>query len=196
LYDGSHEELAGVEVDGRGGWNCANIAPVKVKADRRYYVITRVEDDAIYFAYKSGLLPREAENTVVEYGVRQLGAAGDFGEDLKKYDYMVFGLVDAKIKFVEDNSRGPQVSSPLPDDDDEKSDLILSVQTNEDAACKFDREDLEYKEMEYTFGATGQKLHQQKICNLDDGPFTWYVRCKGATDTNDGSTAIQFEVDD
>ena len=196
LYDGSHEELAGVEVDGRGGWNCANIAPVKVKADRRYYVITRVEDDAIYFAYKSGLLPREAENTVVEYGVRQLGAAGDFGEDLKKYDYMVFGLVDAKIKFVEDNSRGPQVSSPLPDDDDEKSDLILSVQTNEDATCKFDREDLEYKEMEYTFGATGQKLHQQKICNLDDGPFTWYVRCKGATDTNDGSTAIQFEVDD
>jgi hypothetical protein len=196
LYDGNYKELAGVEVDGRGGWNCANIAPVKVKADRRYYVITRVEDDAIYFAYKSGLLPREAENTVVEYGVRQLGAAGDFGEDLKKYDYMVFGLVDAKIKFVEDNSRGPQVSSPLPDDDDEKSDLILSVQTNEDAACKFDREDLEYKEMEYTFGATGQKLHQQKICNLDDGPFTWYVRCKGATDTNDGSTAIQFEVDD
>jgi len=50
--------------------------------------------------------------------------------------------------------------------------------------------------MEHTFGATGQKLHQQKICNLDDGPFTWYVRCKGATDTNDGSTAIQFEVDD
>jgi len=196
LYDGNHKELAGVEVDGRGGWNCANIAPVKVKADRRYYVITRVEDDAIYFAYKSGLLPREAENTVVEYGVRQLGAAGDFGEDLKKYDYMVFGLVDVKIKFVEDNSRGPQVSSPLPDDDDEKSDLILSVQTNEDAACKFDREDLEYKEMKYTFGATGQKLHQQKICNLDDGPFTWYVRCKGATDTNDGSTAIQFEVDD
>ena len=196
LYDGNYKELAGVEVDGRGGWNCANIAPVKVKADRRYYVITRVEDDAIYFAYKSGLLPREAENTVVEYGVRQLGAAGDFGEDLKKYDYMVFGLVDVKIKFVEDNSRGPQVSSPLPDDDDEKSDLILSVQTDEDAACKFDREDLEYKEMEYTFGATGQKLHQQKICNLDDGPFTWYVRCKGATDTNDGSTAIQFEVDD
>ncbi|MFZ3100078.1 MAG: hypothetical protein WA103_02485 [Minisyncoccales bacterium] len=196
LYDGNYKELAGVEVEGRGGWNCANIAPVKVKADRRYYVITRVEDDAIYFSYKSGLLPREAGNTVVEYGVRQPGAAGDFGEDLKKYDYMVFGLVDAKIKFVEDNSRGPQVSSPLPDGDDEKSDLILSVQTNEDATCKFDREDLEYKEMEYTFGATGQKLHQQKICNLDDGPFTWYVRCKGATDTNDGSTAIQFEVDD
>jgi len=196
LYDGNYKELAGVEIEGRGGWNCANVAPAKVKADRRYYVITRVEDDAIYFAYKSGLLPREAENAVVEYGIRQLGADGDFGESLKKYDYMVFGLVDAKIKFTEDNSRGPRVSSPLPDGDDEESDLVLSVQTNEDATCKFDREDLEYKEMEHTFGATGQKLHQQKICNLDDGPFTWYVRCKGATDTNDGSTAIQFEVDD
>ena len=196
LYDGNYKELAGVEIEGRGGWNCANVAPAKVKADRRYYVITRVEDDAIYFAYKSGLLPREAENAVVEYGIRQLGADGDFGESLKKYDYMVFGLVDAKIKFTEDNSRGPRVSSPLPDGDGEESDLVLSVQTNEDATCKFDREDLEYKEMEHTFGATGQKLHQQKICNLDDGPFTWYVRCKGATDTNDGSTAIQFEVDD
>lgn len=196
LYDGNYKELAGAEIDGQGGWNCANIAPIKVRADRRYYVIARVEDDSIYFAYKSGLLPRDAENAVIEAGVRQLAADGDFGESLKKYDYIVFGLVDAKIRFAEENSRGPQVFSPLPDGDNERSDLILSVQTDEDATCKFDREDLEYKNMRYTFGATGQKLHQQKICSLDDGPFTWHVRCKGVTDTNDGSTAIQFEVDD
>lgn len=196
LYDGNYKELAGVEIDGQGGWNCAGIAPAAIKANKRYYVIARVQDDAIYFAYKSGLLPRDAKNAVIESGIRQLGADGKFGESLKKYDYIVFGLVDAKIRFAEDNSRGPQVSSPLPDGNREKRDVVLSAATNEDATCKFDREDIEYRSMRYTFGATGQKLHQQKICSLDDGPFTWYVRCKGATDTNDGSTPIQFKVDD
>jgi len=196
LYDGNYKELAGVEIDGQGGWNCAGIAPAAIKANKRYYVIARVQDDAIYFAYKSGLLPRDAKNAVIESGIRQLGADGKFGESLKKYDYIVFGLVDAKIRFAEDSSRGPQVSSPLPDGNREKRDVVLSAATNEDATCKFDREDIEYRSMRYTFGATGQKLHQQKVCNLGDGPFTWYVRCKGVTDTNDGSTPIQFKVDD
>jgi len=196
LYDGSYDELAAVEIDGEDGWNCANIAPVKVKADKRYYVIARVQDDPIYFAYKSGLLPRDAENAVIEAGVRQLASSGDFGENLKKYDYMVFGLVDAKIRFAEDSEQGPEISDPLPDGNNEESDTVLSAQTDENAACKFDRQDAEYKDMKYTFGATGQMLHQQKICDLDDGPFTWYVRCKGATETNDESTLIQFDVDD
>ena len=196
LYDGAYKEIAGVEIDGQGGWSCAAISPAAVKADRRYYVIARVQDDAIYFAYDSGMLPRDTEGAVVESGVRQLASAGDFGESLKKYDYMVFGLVDAKIRFVDENSQGPEISTPLPSGNREESDLILSVQTDEDATCKFDRQDAKYGEMKYSFGATGQKLHQQKVCDLSEGEFTWYVRCEGQSGANDGSTPIRFKVDD
>ena len=141
-------------------------------------------------------MPRDAENAIIDVGVRQLASSGDFGEQLKKYDYMVFGLVDAKIRFTEESSRGPEISELLPDGDDEESDVVLSVKTGEDATCKFDREDVEYKDMKYTFGATGQKLHRQKVCDLDDGQFSWYVRCKGATETNEASAIINFKVGD
>lgn len=196
LYDGAYKEIAGVEIDGQGGWSCAGISPAAVKADRRYYVIARVQDDAIYFAYDSGMLPRDTEGAVVESGVRQMASAGDFGESLKKYDYMVFGLVDAKIRFVDENSQGPEISSPLPSGDRNEGDAVLSVQTDEDAACKFDRQDAKYGEMKYDFGATGQKLHQQKVCDLSEGEFTWYVRCEGKSGANNGSALIRFKVDD
>jgi hypothetical protein len=50
--------------------------------------------------------------------------------------------------------------------------------------------------MEYYFGKTGAKEHEQKVCDLDDGDFTWYVRCKGATGINNASAMIQFEVNE
>ena len=195
LYNGAYKEIARVQIAGESGWQCASISPVPVKADKRYYVIARVKDNPIYYEYKSGLLPRDGDGAVVESGIRQL-ASGNFGDDVKKYDYMVFGLVDVRIKFADKNTSGPEVDSASPVGSSE-SDAKISVATDADATCKFDREDVDYGKMKYTFGKTGAKAHEQKVCSLSDGNFTWYVRCKGAGGgTNNASTLIQFEVSD
>ena len=116
--------------------------------------------------------------------------------DIKKYDYMVFGLVDVRISFTSENSSGPDVSSATPVGTVKHDYATLSVETDKAAPCKFDRDDVEYKDMSYTFGTTGAKTHEQKVCELDDGNFTWYVRCKNASggEVNDASTLIQFET--
>lgn len=195
LYNGSYKEIASAQVEGEDGWNCVNISAVEVKADKRYYVVARVDNGPINYEYQSGLLPQDANNATIEAGVRQL-ANEKFGEEMKKYDYMIFGLVDVRINFTGENEDGPEVTDVGPAGSDEESDTVLTAQTDIDATCKFGRDDVEYSEMEYAFGQTGGKTHSQKVCDLDDGKFTWYARCKGATGTNDASTLIQFEVND
>jgi len=189
LYNGSYSALATVTVSGENAWKCVNISPVSVKTDKRYYVIARVKDNPIYYEYKSGLLPRDGESATVESGIRQL-ASDKFGTNIKKYDYMVFGLVDVRIKLAAANTTGPEVSAPAIS----TSDGVISVQTNIDAICRFDRDDVDYSSMKYTFSKTSGKIHGQKICQLEAGPFTFYVKCKGATGENNASTPIQFEV--
>ena len=195
LYNSSYKALATATVKGDDDWKCVNISPVAVKSDKHYYVIARVDNAPINYEYESGLLPTDGDNAVVEAGIRQL-ATDDFGSDIKKYDYMVFGLVDVRISFTAENSEGPEVSSPVPVGTISHDYAKLSVETDNAATCKFDRNDVEYADMAYTFGTTGAKNHEQKVCELDDGNFTWYVRCKNTSggDVNDASTLIQFET--
>ncbi len=196
LYNGTYKELASTEVEGTDDWKCAAITPVEVKTDKRYYVIARVENGPIYYEYESDLLPADADNVVIESGIRQL-AEDDFGEDIYKYDYMVFGLVDIKIIFNEESEEGPEIDIEGPDGIVDENYTTLSVETDEKASCKFSREDVDYSDMEYDFGMTGETTHEQKICKLDDGNFTFYVRCKNEDgDENDTSTILQFEVSD
>jgi len=195
LYNSSYKEIVSANVEGNDGWKCVSISPTPVKTDKRYYVIARVKDGPINFEYKAGLLPKDAENATVEAGIRQLGTS-DFGNNIRKYDYMVFGLVDVRIQFESTNTNGPEVTASSPSGTITTNQTNIAVQTNIDATCKFDREDKEYSDMKYTFSQTSQKMHAQKVCQLDDGPFTFYVRCKGATGTNNASTLIQFEISD
>jgi len=188
-------ELASATIMGTGDWKCVNISPFPVKTDQTFYVVARVEDGPIYYEYESGLLPRESDSVVITWGVRQLAADGKFGKNLVKRDYLMFGLVDVRIKTAQTNTDGPAVSSPLPVGSVPDADTKISVETNIDATCRYSREDVDYTDMKYTFGKTSAKLHEQKVCNLDSGPFTFYVRCKGATGENNASTPVQFEVD-
>jgi len=193
LYNSNYKEIANVQIVGNGSWKCSSISPVQIKTDKRYYVIARVQDKPMWVEYRSGLLPRGNDNAVVESGIRQSGSE-KFGENIKKYDYMVFGLVDVRIRFTGTNTQGPQVISTSPIGTVSQKDVRISAQTDQDATCKFSRDDVDYNSMKYTFGTTGAKIHEQKVCNLDEGQFTFYVRCRGTSGTNNASTLVQFEV--
>jgi hypothetical protein len=195
LYNGSYKELASATISGSGDWKCARISPVTIYNDKNYYVIARIKDNPVTYEYKSGLFPRGSEDAVIVAGIRQL-ATNSFGTEIKKYDYMMLGLVDVRIRFNSESTTGPGISDASPSGDVDDSNTELYVKTDKAATCKYGREDVEYSDMKYTFGKTAGTEHQQKICNLEDGPFTWYVRCKDTSSKkeNDASTLIQFEI--
>ena len=194
LYNGSYNEIASAQVSGNDDWKCVPVSPVLVKTDARYYVIARVQANPIYFEYQSGLLSRDADAATIDAGIWQTNVSDKFGTEVLKKDYMIFGLVDVRIKSNAANTSGAQIDSPIPVGTVTADSTVISVRTNIAATCKFDRDDVDYDSMKYTFGATGALTHQQKACTLANGPFTFYVRCKATTGTSNASTLVQFTV--
>jgi len=68
---------------------------------------------------------------------------------------MIFGLVDVKIVFTDESQKGPSIEIQNPIGSVDNNYTVLSVSTDENATCKFSREDVDYPDMAYDFGATG-----------------------------------------
>lgn len=195
LYDGSYRELASVKINGADSWRCADISPVEVKTDKRYYVIARVEDNPIYFEYKSGMLPKRSGGAVIEAGVRQSSGQDEFGKEVRKYDYMIFGLVDARVLWSPQILTGPTIVSFGPSGNVSGNTAVLSIKAASAVECRFGREDAAYGQMSYLMGKTAGNDFAQKVCDLESGTYTFYVRCKDAGGAeNNGSTAINFII--
>ena len=196
LFNGAYSEIASAQIAGTGKWKCANISPTAVVADGRYYVITRANNTPIYFEYKSGLLPADAGDVVIEAGIRQTFIQGKFKTDIVKYDYMVFGLVDVKISFGDTSTSGPKIDSVGPTGTIYGSSTSIIAQTKDDATCSFDRDDVDYSKMKYSLSKISAGSFGQKICGLEDGDYTFYVRCKNnASGADNASEAVQFTVE-
>jgi|GEM_PF-2104397 len=195
LFNGTYEELASAQVAGSGSWRCVDISPVSIEVDKRYYVIARVENNPIYFEYKSGLLPKNSGNVVIEAGIRQTIINSNFKTDIVKYDYMIFGLVDVKITYSQSGTAGPSISSIGPVGTVNSSSAKISAQTNQSSTCRFDRDDIGYGQMSYALPNEINNTFSQKVCNLENGSYTFYVRCKNSAGAeNNASTPIQFNV--
>jgi len=142
------------------------------------------------------MLPKTANNAVIEAGIRQTkNIDNGFKSDIVKYDHMIFGLVDVKVSWAPASIAGPAISSAAPSGTISSSSAMLALQTDQSADCKFDREDTAYSKMSYTMPRISANNHGQKICGLENGSYTFYVRCKsGAGAENNGSGTIQFVV--
>ena len=185
-------------IAGTGKWECANIDPVSIQADGRYYVIARVNKNPIYFEYKSGLLPMDAGNVVIEAGVRQAQKIvdGQFKTYIVKYDYMIFGLVDVKISFGKSSTAGPEITSVGPSGTINNSSATITAQAKDNSECRFGRDDVDYSTLAYSLPKVSAGSFGQKICGLEDGDYTFYVRCKNSPDgANDASKPVQFTVE-
>ena len=64
--------------------------------------------------------------------------------------------------------------------------VTLTVQTNENASCRFATADSSYGAMTNTFATTGGVSHSQSLGVLPDGTRTYYIHCKD----NPGSPAV------
>ena len=195
LVNGSYNELATAQVTGNGSWKCADISPVSIEADKRYYVVARIKDNPVYFEYKTGLLPKNSGNVVIEAGVRQTIISDNFKSDIIKYDYMIFGLVDVRITYSQATATGPVIDSVSPVGTVTSSSAKISAQTSQNATCRFGREDVSYSSMDYSLPKETNSTFSQKVCNLEDGNYTFYIRCKSSSGVeNNVSTPVQFKI--
>jgi len=195
LYDGSYTELAGVQITGNDAWKCADIAPVEIKTDRRYYVIARIDNNPVYFEYKSGMLPKRTGNAVIEAGIRQSAGQQAFDYDIRKYDYMIFGLVDARVSWSPATLNGPAFITAGPNGTVAGDSTVLSLITSGASECRFGREDVDYAQMSYLMGKTAADNFAQKVCGLEAGDYTFYARCRNTGGAeNNMSAAITFTI--
>lgn len=195
LYDGSYVELAAAEITGNDTWRCADISPVEIKTDRRYYVIARIDNNPVYFEYKSGMLPKRTSNAVIEAGIRQSAGQQAFGYEIRKYDYMIFGLVDARVSWSPAVLTGPSFIASSPSGAVTGNVAVLSLIASGAAECRFGREDVSYNQMSYLMGKIATDNFTQKVCNLEPGDYTFYARCKNASGVeNNTSAVIQFNA--
>jgi phosphatidylethanolamine-binding protein (PEBP) family uncharacterized protein len=197
LYNGTFSELASTEITGDGKWKCADVDPVEIKMDGRYYVITRVKNNSMYFEYnESGLFPVDAGGVVIESGIRQTFVNGKFKTDIVKYDYMIFGLVDVKINFKPLINSGPEITSVGPSGTVYDSNTSITASTEAGSTCRFGREDVDYADMPYSLPKVTEGSYSQKVCGLEDGNYTFYVRCEDVSgEENNASKPLRFMVE-
>jgi len=74
--------------------------------------------------------------------------------------------------------------------------VTLSVDTDEDAACKYDTSDVVYSSMVSDFTITGGTTHSRIVGGLSDGSsYTYYARCQDTSNnTNTVSAVINFNI--
>jgi len=138
-------------------------------------------------------LPADSGKAVIEAGVRQ-ALTSSFNKDIVKYDYMIFGLVDVKVTYTSESTQGPQITNASPSGILQSSQAFLSIDTTSGASCKFDRDDVDFEDMKYTLPEVNNGTYSQLVCDLNNGDFTFYVRCKKNNQANDASKQIKFTV--
>jgi hypothetical protein len=201
LYDESFSLLSEATVASDNGWSCVSISPVSVEKGKTYYVAAREENESVYYNYQcceEPLLPVSAADIAIKAGVRQ-DASQNFGFGLKRYANLVLGLVDVKISnrnvqpSLPSGSR-PLITDPQPTGTISNSKPLLSVRTNRNTTCKYDKTKKNYADMKYTFSKTGGKTHTKRIGELEDGDYTRFVRCKDSNGYKSYATKISFTV--
>jgi len=195
VYDGSYTKLAEAKIAGSSSWKCVNVAPVEIKTDKRYYVIAHMENNPIYFQYKAGMFPKNSNNVTIDAGIRQRIISATQVDQIIKYDYMVFGLVDVRITNADTNTSGPTIASVGPSGDVNGPDVNIVTQTEQSAVCRFSRDDVDYSQMEYNLPGSSANVFSGKACGLESGMYSFYARCQsGGGVANNASTMIQFNV--
>lgn len=202
LYDSGFNLLVSASVASAEKWNCKNIKSVRIKKGKSYYVIGKFEKEKVFFRYQCcnpSLLPKKSGNATIKYGIWQTANA-PFGRNVKKADYILFGLVDAKISdndsgSSETDSQAPVITDPQPSGTISNNQPTLSVKTDEKAICKYGSSDGSFDKMAVTFNTADNIIHSIDVGPLSGGKRIYYVRCMDESgNKNNVSIKISFEM--
>ena len=203
LYDESFRLLAAAKVNSGNNWNCAPISPVTVAKGKNYFVAVNASQSSVNYKYQCcnpSLLPRTIKDVKVVAGVRQANKNA-FGTGIKRYAYLLFGLVDVKFSSgsvlapTASDTTPPVITDPLPSGTISNNKPTISVKTDENATCRFEHSGVSYSNMKHVFSQTGGLTHTKVIGPKKDGTYVRYVRCKDAAgNKNTKSVKITFTI--
>ncbi len=91
------------------------------------------------------------------------------------------------------DAQAPVISNTTPADFATGATVTLSVATDEDATCKYTDSGagMDYSLMKNFFDSTGGTTHTEPLANLQDGTYTYWIRCQ---DTAGHANTSDFEV--
>ncbi len=95
------------------------------------------------------------------------------------------------------DAQAPVISNTTPADFATGATVTLSVDTDEDATCKYTDSGagMDYSLMKNLFDSTGGTTHTEPLPNLQDGTYTYWVRCQDAAGhTNTDDFEVSFTV--
>ena len=217
LYDSSFNLLAQTKVASANSWNCKPIKPVLLKKNSTYYVVGNLNNERMNYRYQCctpKLMPKNCSNLAsIKGGITQ-ASADPFGSKIKLHYDLILGLVDVLLQFQgtaadqtiqeqetteepqEYSSAEPKISNPKPSGTVTKAKLTMSVTTAKNATCRYSKHNRSYSKMGGYFTTTGKITHK-KTRTMNNGSYTYYVRCKDKSsgNTNSTSTKIKFKVD-
>ncbi|MBN2457937.1 PGF-pre-PGF domain-containing protein [Candidatus Woesearchaeota archaeon] len=109
---------------------------------------------------------------------------------------LAFNLVEENVSFEIEDTTPPVILSQEPNGTTiYSSSATLRAYTSEDSLCKFSESDKSYASMEYYFIQTGT-AHSFTMNNLNDGDYTYYVRCNDTRgNVMASSGVIRFTID-
>jgi len=100
---------------------------------------------------------------------------------------------------VADSINPPVISNPLPSGTIASKSVTISVDTNEEAVCRYGNENVDYQALCNEFETTGGTHHTAEVCrthDLEERSYTYYVKCKDSYgNVNTAPATIQFIVD-
>ena len=97
-----------------------------------------------------------------------------FGDKVSRYAYLSFGLVDVKLNegksliVLHAASTRPAISDPQPTGTISNNKPLMSVHTNRNATCRYDKALKNYADMLYAFTKTGGTTHTKRLLHTDD----------------------------
>lgn len=91
----------------------------------------------------------------------------------------------------------PVISNVLPSGEQPygTTSVILSVETSENATCRYSSTDASYASMANTFTTTGELLHEQTLATTNGSSYIRYIRCSDAAgNANTASSVASYSV--
>ena len=139
----------------------------------------------------SGPGPYQADFTWTIKGINP----GTYKVKVNVTDAFLITIASAeKIGIV--SSSMPQIVSSSPSGSITSNEALLSVETNEDATCKYDINDMIYNQMQFNFSITGMSIHKESLTAVTEGNHKYFVRCKDSFGyMMNSSTIIDFTFD-
>ncbi len=143
--------------------------------DTDYYSMGyEMDGNKTYHSYSLNLV-----DGVYSYYVRCVDHYSNVMEDSEVVEF----VVDTKVPILTIISPEGVVSS---------KDVMLNISTDENVVCRFNKQDIGYEVM--TEALSGSLLTHKTQLSLDQGVYTFYVKCKDSAG-NVGKALVEFEVD-